>query len=59
MYRRTLPRVARVLLERKAEDGDLFAADGVEKRLDDFRGKPGFLVFVHVDHLLPVCSNFG
>ena len=45
------PRIARVLLERKAEDGDALARDGVEQTADDALNKATLLVVVHHDHL--------
>eukprot|EP00760_Papus_ankaliazontas_P012579 PhM_4_TR15406/c0_g1_i1/m.8621 len=56
---RGLARVAGVLLERKAEDGDGLAGDGVKHRLHDLLGEAAALVVVDVDNLVPVVRHFG
>mmetsp|Transcript_24391 Transcript_24391/g.75200 ORF Transcript_24391/g.75200 Transcript_24391/m.75200 type:complete len:203 (-) Transcript_24391:960-1568(-) len=49
-----LARVAGVLLEREAEDGNLLAGDGVEHGLDDVEREARLLVVVHLADPVPV-----
>ena len=50
--------VVGVFLEGPAEEGNLFARNGVEEGVDDLAGKTVFLVVVHHYHLLPVGGYF-
>ena len=51
--------VVGVLFEGKAEDGDAFAGDRIEKGADDLLDEAGFLPVVHGDHRTPVGGGLG
>src|SRR5690554_3684909 len=59
VYGGTLAGVVGVLFEGPAEDGDFFAAHGIEELAYDVLGEAALLVVVHFDDLFPIVGNFG
>src|SRR5690554_4021953 len=59
VYGGTLAGVVGVLFKGPAEDGDFFAAHGIEELAYDVLGKAALLVVVHFDDLFPIVGDFG
>src|SRR5690554_1167799 len=59
VYGGTLAGVVDVLFKGPTEDGDFFAAHGIEELAYDVLGEAALLVVVHFDDLFPIVGNFG
>lgn len=55
--RRRFASVTSVLFKCKSQNCNVLIRNGVEHGLNDSLTKARFLVFVHVNHLLPICCN--